>query len=126
MSLPSITIVTPNFNQASYLEQTIRSVLSQGYPNLQYGIVDGGSTDRSHQIIDRYRRYLDFAICEKNGGQSKAINKELRNAAGDILGWLNSDGTLCSAALRAMSEWYATPSFPASLAMCCGSVPSVS
>lgn len=97
--LPSISLVTPSFNQAQYLERTIVSVLEQGYPNLQFGIVDGGSTDGSRDIIERYRQHLNFVILEPDGGQSDAINKGLDRARGHILGWLNSDDTLLPDAL---------------------------
>ncbi len=99
MALPRITLITPSYNQAAYLEQTIQSVLDQGYTNLQYGVVDGGSTDGSVQIIERYHSRLDFVIIEPDDGQSDAINKGLARADGAVLGWLNSDDTLLAGAL---------------------------
>lgn len=102
--LPRITIVTPSFNQAAFLEQTIQSVLDQGYANLQFGIVDGGSTDGSGQIIERYRHRLDFAIIEPDRGQTHALNKGLRHADGDLVGWLCSDDTLLPGALGRVAE----------------------
>src|SRR5438105_1146378 len=75
MSLPRISIVTPSFNQGQYLEQTIRSVLDQGYPNLEYIICDGGSTDNSVEIIKKYVKQLAYWCSEKDRGQSHAINK---------------------------------------------------
>lgn len=107
-NLPRITIVTPSFNQASYLEQTIRSVLDQGYPNLEYGVVDGGSTDGSVQIIERYRHKLDFAIIEPDGGQTEAINKGLHRAQGEIVGWLCSDDTLLPGSLQMIGQHFAS------------------
>jgi GT2 family glycosyltransferase len=106
MSLPRITIVTPSFNQGRFLEQTIRSVLDQGYPNLQYGVVDGGSDDGSDRVIARYRSRLDFVVIEPDRGQSDAINKGLKRADGDVLGWLNSDDTLLPGTLRFVGEHF--------------------
>lgn len=90
-SLPRISLVTPSFNQGRYLEEAIRSVLLQDYPNLEYFVLDGGSTDDSSALIDHYRPWLDHARSAPDGGQSQAINEGLSRASGDILGWLNSD-----------------------------------
>lgn len=105
--LPGITLVTASFNQARYLESTIQSVLDQRYPSLQYGVVDGGSTDGSLAIIDRYRKHLSFVIVEPDRGQCDAINKGLALADGRILGWLNSDDTLLAGALATVGEHFA-------------------
>jgi glycosyltransferase involved in cell wall biosynthesis len=88
---PRISIVTPSYNQAQYLEETIRSVLLQGYPNLEYFVMDGGSTDSSLDIIKSYAPWLTAWESRSDGGQSHAINKGFRQATGDILAWINSD-----------------------------------
>jgi len=90
-SWPKISIVTPSFNQGFFLEKTIISVLQQGYPNLEYFIIDGGSTDNSIEIIQKYQKYLAWWVSEKDRGQSHAINKGFAKATGELLGWLNSD-----------------------------------
>jgi glycosyltransferase involved in cell wall biosynthesis len=89
--LPKITIITPSFNQGKYLEQTITSVLNQNYPNLEYIIIDGGSTDNSVEIIKKYTSKLAFWLSEPDMGQTDAINKGLKIATGEIFSWLNSD-----------------------------------
>jgi glycosyltransferase involved in cell wall biosynthesis len=88
---PRVTIVTPSYNQGIYLEETIRSVLLQGYPNLEYFIMDGGSTDNTLEIIKKYEPWITDWVSEKDHGQSHAINKGFERATGEWLGWLNSD-----------------------------------
>ena len=89
--VPSISIVTPSYNQGEFLEATIQSVLSQNYPNLEYIIIDGGSTDDSVEIIRKYEKQLHFWCSEPDGGQYAAINKGFSYATGEIMAWLNSD-----------------------------------
>jgi glycosyltransferase involved in cell wall biosynthesis len=89
--LPKISIITPSYNQGQFLEETISSVLSQDYPNLEYIVIDGGSKDQSVDIIRKYASSLTYWISEKDSGQSEALNKGFKRATGDIVTWLNSD-----------------------------------
>ena len=88
---PRISIVTPNFNNADFIEETILSVLKQDYSDLEYIVVDGGSTDGSLEIIERYKDHISCIISEPDNGHANALNKGFKNATGDILAWINSD-----------------------------------
>ncbi len=103
---PRISIVTPTYNQSDFLEKTIRSVLLQGYPNLEYTIIDGGSTDNTVEVIKKYEPWLTCWVSEVDRGQSHAINKGLERASGELLGWLNSDDWYTERALFKFASAY--------------------
>src|SRR3990172_2247252 len=88
---PKVSIITASYNQGRFIEKAIRSVLLQGYPNLEYIIVDGGSTDDSVEVIKKYEKYLGGWVSESDRGQSHALNKGIRMAKGEIIGYLNVD-----------------------------------
>lgn len=107
MALPKISIVTPSYNQARYLEQTILSVIEQKYPNLEYIVIDGGSTDDSVSIIKKYASKLSYWQTGPDNGQSDAINTGFSKSTGDILGWINSDDLLKPGTLQFIAEVFA-------------------
>lgn len=104
MMYPKITVVTPTFNQAKYIEQTIKSIIDQNYPNLEYIIIDGGSSDGTVEIIQKYQDKLAYWISEQDNGLYDAINKGFNIATGDILAWLNSDDIYLPNSLFSVAE----------------------
>jgi glycosyltransferase involved in cell wall biosynthesis len=112
--LPRISIVTPSFNQGEFLEKAILSVLDQEYPNLEYIVIDGGSTDSSLRIIQSYASRLHYWVSEPDRGQSHALNKGFAQATGEIFGWLNADDFLLPGALARVARRAA--SFPDAVA----------
>lgn len=103
---PKISIVTPSFNQGRFLEETILSVLNQNYPNLEYIVIDGGSTDETVEIICRYENRLAYWTSEKDRGQVHAINKGLEQATGDIFAFINSDDVYLPGTFAAVAEHF--------------------
>ncbi|MGH3145251.1 MAG: glycosyltransferase family 2 protein [Rubrobacter sp.] len=101
---PKISVVTPSFNQGQYIEATIESVLGQGYPNLEYIIMDGGSTDDTVEILERYSEHLAYWVSEPDEGQTDALIKGFERASGDIFCWLCSDDLFESGTLREVAE----------------------
>jgi glycosyltransferase involved in cell wall biosynthesis len=105
----SITVVTPSFNQAAFLGATIDSVLSQNYANLEYRVIDGGSTDGTVQILDSYGAQLDFCCSEPDHGQYDALNKGFQYSTGDIMAWINSDDMYQGKRKKKCTKvWYVT------------------
>ncbi len=103
-NLPKISIITPSFNQGMFIEETIRSILLQNYPNLEFIIIDGGSTDETVDIIKKYDKWIAYWVSERDNGQSDAINKGLKQATGVFFNWINSDDLLSPNALWAIAK----------------------
>lgn len=103
---PLVSIVTPSFKHAKFIERTIQSVLSQDYPNIEYIICDGGSNDGTVEIIKRYEKKLAWWVSEKDKGQTDAINKGFAHAKGEILAWINSDDTFQPHAIKEAVSWF--------------------
>src|SRR5690349_20390053 len=107
---PTVSIVTPSFNQAQFLEEAMRSVLEQTYPHVEYVVIDGGSSDGSAEIINRYASRLAYSVSEPDRGQYDAINKGFAKTTGEIMAWLNSDDKYTPWALSVVAEIFS--SFP--------------
>lgn len=101
---PTISIVTPSYNQGAFIEETIRSVLLQGYPNLEYIIIDGGSNDNTIEIIQKYSQWISYWVSEPDRGQANAVNKGMSHATGSILNFLNSDDFLLPGAVALTAQ----------------------
>lgn len=104
VSWPKISIVTPSYNQAQFLETTICSVLDQAYPNLEYIIMDGGSTDGSVEIIKKHEKHLTYWCSQKDQGQYFAVNAGFKRSTGEVMAWINSDDIYCPWALRTIGS----------------------
>lgn len=104
--MPKISVVTPSFNQGRFLPQAIESVISQGYDNIEYIIIDGGSDDDSVSVIKKYAAHIDYWVTEPDNGQSDGINKGLRRATGDLVAWLNADDYYFPGTFQAVAEQY--------------------
>jgi glycosyltransferase involved in cell wall biosynthesis len=103
---PKISLITPSYNHGKYLEETILSVIEQDYPNLEYILIDGGSTDGSTEIIKRYHSHFYHWESAPDKGQANAINRGFKKSSGEIFGWLNSDDLLKPGALRDIAKYF--------------------
>jgi len=105
-SFPKISIVTVSYNQGEFIERTILSVLNQNYPNLEYIIIDGGSTDSSVEIIKRYEKFLSYWVSEPDNGQASALKKGFDKCTGEIMAFINSDDTYCPGTLNKIADLF--------------------
>lgn len=103
---PLVSIITPSFNQGQYVEETIKSVINQTYSNIEYIFIDGGSTDETMQIVEKYKDKIDLVIHERDKGQANAINKGFKLAKGVLIGWINSDDILYPNCVEKIVELY--------------------
>ena len=101
-----VTVITPSYNQGQFIEETILSVLKQTYKNIQYIVVDGGSTDNTMEVVNKYKDQIDIIINEKDNGQSDAINKGFKLAKGELVGWINSDDILHPECVKRVFDTY--------------------
>lgn len=106
MKHPRFSIITPSFNQAHFIEATIRSVLEQNYPDVEYIIMDGGSLDGSVEVIKKYSKKLAYWVSEPDDGQTDALNKGFEKATGDIFAWINSDDTYEPGVFTQVAEFF--------------------
>lgn len=109
--LPTISVITPSFNQGEFIEETIRSILLQRYPNLEYIVIDGGSTDNTVDILKRYDQYISYWVTEQDRGVSHGANKGFKKASGELIGWLNSDDYYAPGALHRIGNEYVNKKF---------------
>ncbi|MEL6580416.1 MAG: tetratricopeptide repeat protein [Cyanobacteria bacterium J06621_12] len=116
--LPKISIVTPTYNQGQFIEETILSVIQQNYPNLEYILVDGKSTDNTMEVVEKYQQHFSYVVSEADQGQSNAINKGFKQATGEIFTWLNSDDRLAPGALYAVALAFYTSGADAVAGVC--------
>ncbi len=103
--IPTISLITPTFNQSAFIEKTIRSIIEQKYPKLEYIVMDGGSTDGTKEILNKHNKHLKW-FSKKDRGQSHALNKALRMLSGDIIGYVNSDDYLLPGALKKTADFF--------------------
>jgi glycosyltransferase involved in cell wall biosynthesis len=103
---PRISIITPSYNQGEFIEETIRSIILQNYPNLEYIIIDGGSSDNSAEIIRKYEEWIAYWVSERDRSQSHAINKGFDRCTGELVNWICSDDLLCKNALNQFASRY--------------------
>lgn len=105
-AFPKISIITPSYNQGQFLERTILSILNQNYPNLELIVIDGGSKDKTLDIIKKYEKFIDYWVSEKDNGQTHALNKGFKKATGEIVGWQNSDDVYLPGSFKEAAEFF--------------------
>ncbi len=105
IKIPTISLITPSYNQSKFIEKTIKSIVGQKYPKLEYIVMDGGSTDGTLKILNKYNKYLKW-FSEKDRGQSHALNKALKMVSGDIIGYVNSDDCLLPGSLNKIADFF--------------------
>lgn len=106
--LPRISVIIPSYNTGKFLERTLLSILNQDYPNTQVILVDGGSTDNTRDVINKYRDYIDYWVSEKDNGQADAINKGISKVTGELVGWQNADDLYLPRAFQEIARLYNT------------------